>query len=480
MYYPMQHSENVVRQCCTAVMASRECPPTIDERVQTVLDNVRDMNPTLLNHEHVTADTILLLLMEIETAASVTMSPTAPLRRVMTVDTTPSLQPFATLVPDVASPFPGVTYSKKPALPSTLQNAGKVPPRVGKVPRRALGKALRQAIIKGSVRRQLRGTYSDLLEQEGCNSMARLRAQPQFEQRTPQWYAMRTSMLTASDFVKVTGTDRGRDTFALSKVATGSEGRREVTGRACLHGIVFEPVCRMFYESIRPAVVEEFGLIRHPIHEFLGASPDGICTEASDSTYIARAVEFKAPYTREIHPGEVPVPYLIQMQGQMEVLDLAMCDYLECVCKLHASAQVARAHMEQHSSLACGMIIEVYAERRPGNSPSGQSRMVYGPLNNMSPEAVVPACQAFLRSQPRPEGDNSEMHVHRVQYWTLDRYNLVTVRRNREWFQTTLFPALLTTWERVLFFRNNPDEYTRAMQAKHRTRIAAKPKYQFV
>ena len=54
----------------------------------------------------------------------------------------------------------------------------------------------------------------------------------------------------------------------------------------------------------------------------MGASPDGITKDGI-------MLEIKCPYTRVMN-GTVPPQYWAQVQGQLEVCGLDMCDYLEC------------------------------------------------------------------------------------------------------------------------------------------------------
>ena len=50
------------------------------------------------------------------------------------------------------------------------------------------------------------------------------------------------------------------------------------TNQACYHGKKFEEVVTMMYEYQNNVKVKEFGLLGHKHYDFLGASPDGICT----------------------------------------------------------------------------------------------------------------------------------------------------------------------------------------------------------
>jgi hypothetical protein len=69
-------------------------------------------------------------------------------------------------------------------------------------------------------------------------------------------------------------------------------------------------------------VVHELGLCPHPVHKWLGGSPDGV-------TESGKLVEIKCPPMRQIIPGEVPIHYMPQLQLCMEILDLEEADFIQ-------------------------------------------------------------------------------------------------------------------------------------------------------
>ena len=156
--------------------------------------------------------------------------------------------------------------------------------------------------------------------------MHMLRTDLGIPQRTPEWYAARESMITASDFAQ-----------ALDLGKFGS--RKDLFEKKCGHvpprafdascpplrwGIMFEPVACNIYSALNAHVkVYEFGLLRHPDPKtpFLGASPDGI----SENGIM---IEIKCPWRRRID-GTVPLQYYLQIQGQLSVTGLRECDYFE-------------------------------------------------------------------------------------------------------------------------------------------------------
>ena len=281
-------------------------------------------------------------------------------------------------------------------------------------------------------------------------TLSSLRNLPQPEQRSDSWYVRREEMITASDFGKALKSDAARTTFAKQK-ATPLKARRKAAlcnevyirpprrngGSACQHGIMFEPVCDMVYRQIcRPgAITEEFGLLPHPTVSYLGASPDGICNESSPISLIGRLIEYKAPISRPIIQGIIPEAYLVQMQGQLEVTGLDECDYLECAFVVHSHEDVTKMIASETPPEAYGIIITYQTVE------SSDTKYCYGPWNRIDNEAVF----ELLDRDTIPDDAC-------ILYWTLNTYQLATIRRNKIWCKTVLLPALNNLWERIQFF----------------------------
>jgi putative phage-type endonuclease len=157
-----------------------------------------------------------------------------------------------------------------------------------------------------------------------------IRVYGQDDQRTAAWHSKRGQMITASE---------------LGAIFTGGETRRSVmvrkleppapsTGPPCaplIWGTRFEPVAKKIYEEETSCSITDVSCVQHPIHAFLGASPDGIVfptNEVSRSTRHGRLVEFKCPFSRVAKDG-VPAAYIHQMQMQMECTGIDECEYVE-------------------------------------------------------------------------------------------------------------------------------------------------------
>ena len=117
-------------------------------------------------------------------------------------------------------------------------------------------------------------------------------------QKSEAWLDLRQGMLTASDAATSIGKNpyETPDDLLLKKCGLGEK----FTGNAATrHGELYEDEARILYEQRHGEVVHELGLVQHPVHKWLGGSPDGV----SES---GKLVEIKCPPQRAIIPGEVP------------------------------------------------------------------------------------------------------------------------------------------------------------------------------
>jgi hypothetical protein len=135
-------------------------------------------------------------------------------------------------------------------------------------------------------------------------------------------------MITASEVYQVLGSESARREVMMRKL----EPRKESTGppiAALAWGTRFEPVAKKIYEQDTQCEITDVSCVQHPVHTFLGASPDGLIVPTfPDPRRYGRLVEFKCPMSRK--PGdEIPPGYVHQMQMQMECTGIDECEYVE-------------------------------------------------------------------------------------------------------------------------------------------------------
>jgi hypothetical protein len=217
-----------------------------------------------------------------------------------------------------------------------------------------------------------------------------LRAKPQPEQRTPEWYLRRNNLITASAASKAFGSqssvnqliyekcknhaiifdstnndnqainnliiekinaheddtktiddsndtpkdkDKDKDTHKViitteAIVPPTIQQQQHVSVNSPLHwGQRYEPVTVQLYEYRNKSTLGEFGCIQHDEYSFIGASPDGINVDPTSRLY-GRMVEIKNIVNRDI-TGIPKEEYWVQTQIQMEVCDIDETDFVE-------------------------------------------------------------------------------------------------------------------------------------------------------
>ena len=301
-----------------------------------------------------------------------------------------------------------------------------------------------------------------------------LRSVQQPAQRTPEWYAFRRTLLSASNAYKALGSEAQRNSLIYEKCAPaafafsekdgngGSEGGmgaatdpegggvvvRSVNTESPLHwGQKYEPVTAMVYASMFGAELEEFGCIRHREYPFLGASPDGIVTSSKEEGAIGRMVEIKNIVNREI-TGAPLEAYWVQVQLQLEVCDLEECDFVETRFRELPDADAfAAVPSDENGSDHRGIILYFLSNTQVGSTP----HYVYVPLDveagTSSPEDRRSTREAWIAAK-RAEMRAKDYLLYQTIYWVLDEISVVRIRRNRRWFEAAL-PVLRETWRTI-------------------------------
>lgn len=138
-------------------------------------------------------------------------------------------------------------------------------------------------------------------------------------QQTPEWFAARKNILSASDFGAALGINPYCSRQKLWRLKTGLEDQHE--NAHMRRGTEHEADAIFCYEVATGLLVDEAGLVLHPTEPWLGCSSDG--TVGSDGL-----VECKCPTKFRDEP---PAYHLAQMQGQMECTNREWVDYVQWV-----------------------------------------------------------------------------------------------------------------------------------------------------
>lgn len=273
--------------------------------------------------------------------------------------------------------------------------------------------------------------------------IARLDAAPCFPQRTPGWFMDRHMLISASVAWKAITSEASLAALIREKLAVPTPNMADPAANPTspLHwGQKYEPVSTALYSEWFGANVREYGCIRHPVHAFLGASPDGVVV--SKGEMHGRMLEIKNVVNREL-TGIPKREYWIQMQMQMEACDLPLCDFLECRfieysswAEADADGTFSRTADGRHKG-ALLMLFDELAKR---------IRYFYPPL------AITERSEYEKWERTTREANPRMSWMQRI-WWRLDEHSLVTVERNRLWFASVL-ERFEGAWKAVLDARD--------------------------
>lgn len=287
-----------------------------------------------------------------------------------------------------------------------------------------------------------------------CNlkkKINKLESIPQAEQRTAEWYIERHQRITASNAYKCLGSDAMKNYIIYEKckpvqmpdAAKEQNSPYVNTNTPCHHGQRFEPVSVQYYEFMYDTTVGEFGCIPHKNYSFIGASPDGINIDPTNSLF-GRMLEIKNIKNRDI-TGIPKLEYWVQMQMQMETCELNDCDFLETRFIQYESESDFKEDGTFQTSIN-GEYKGIIKHFINGNKPHYE----YAPFNATEAE--------YKQWEINIVNKNSEKTWLEDIYWRLDEISCVLVLRNRKWFNS-IVGDMEQIWNTILLERVNGYEH---------------------
>lgn len=185
-----------------------------------------------------------------------------------------------------------------------------------------------------------------------------------FQQGTPEWFAARLGLSTASNFAAILAAVKGgeaadRRNYRARLVVERLTGKpiETYTNAAMATGTEREPFARAAYEHKSGAWVDAVGFIRHDTLE-AGASPDGLID--SDG-----CLEIKCPqlathleYLR-LPDAACPSIYRAQVQGQLWLAERQWCDFVSFNPDFPAHLQLVIRRVVRDETYIAGLALAV-------------------------------------------------------------------------------------------------------------------------
>lgn len=154
-----------------------------------------------------------------------------------------------------------------------------------------------------------------------------------FDQYSPEWWATRTGVITASElgpFILNSGkvAETARLKLICKKIGElAGEVEENFPNDAMKRGTALEPIARQEYARIHGVEVSEVGFISHDLLP-LGCSPDGLIYQDG---ILSHGLEIKCPsastHVRWLLDGELPEDHKFQVHMSMALADVDFYDF---------------------------------------------------------------------------------------------------------------------------------------------------------
>lgn len=208
------------------------------------------------------------------------------------------------------------------------------------------------------------------------------------EQGSPEWFAQRCGLVTASRVADVvartkTGFGASRANYMAQLIAERLTGTvaESYTNAAMQWGTDMEPEARATYEFFTNSTVEPAAFVQHPSIAETGASPDG---------YVGTdgLVEVKCPITathiETLLGGSVAGKYVTQIQWQLACTKRQWCDFVSYDPRMPASMNLFIKRVPRDDAMIAALeadVIDFLNELR---------LTVHRLRSKYEPQAVVP------------------------------------------------------------------------------------------
>jgi len=335
----------------------------------------------------------------------------------------------------------------------------------------------------------------------------KLKLLPQPAQRSKEWFDYRYNRITASDTASAIDQNPYEpvESFILKKCDPNFPF---LDNDAVYHGKKYEPIATMIYEHIYNSRVYEFGALPSEKYNFLGASPDGICSKLTlDNKFsdrIGTMLEIKCPVTRDIHTsgnimGDIcPFYYYCQVQQQLACCELEKCDFWQCKLSEYnnkeeyllddCSNSVSTINndstkIEIDDRLKKGAIIEFYPKKFTPEFDEDKimwkSKYIIPKRVDMNAEQydswILKTINDYKTLYPEIDKD---YYFNRIIYWKLDVSHNVTINYDEK-FMLSIIPVLKDVWAKIVYYRKNLNKLDelKAIVEKRKTFIRFKTSY---
>jgi putative phage-type endonuclease len=314
-----------------------------------------------------------------------------------------------------------------------------------------------------------------------CKKVRDLMLKPQPVQLSPEWFEARKGKITASSASCLLVRDeitcknyvtiyKLEETFDYDeKCCNPYSSKQQYMFEKCKQtfkgspatfwGQRYESIATHVYELMTKTKVIDFGLLAHPTLDWIAASPDGITEDGV-------MLEIKCPYRRKI-TGIPPLYYYQQVQIQLEVADLEVCDFLEVEFEEMSSMRELiddSLHDEIPEYTGVYIQLECIPDEFEKRNYFYPGKGVYNnpiEMNNWSISTIDDLLSVrnleVIKQQENYTicmDENYRKYTIKTVYWRTKIASIVRIERDRKWFND-IKDFLKSQWGDVLVFKEN-------------------------
>lgn len=299
-------------------------------------------------------------------------------------------------------------------------------------------------------------------------------------QRSEEWFEIRKSRITASEYSSCIKYDEYLQNLMKNNIlkinkslklnapsCSSYKSRIRFLGiksgiiespftnnKYCEWGKKYEEIATRIYQHLYNVKVYEFGLLQHPHIDFLAASPDGISEDGI-------MLEIKCPFTdRDI--GAPKIDYWMQMQLQMEVANLHYCDFLDMRIREYSREQ----YMNDNVSTYKGLILII----RKGNQSSLSDNYWNNEFNYFYPDfqktedEQIDEINRFIKEEIIEKKVELNKFIFgeyqaMIKYWYVEDYRNTRIARDKWWFYVYALPQLKEAHKLIKYYKDNPTKF---------------------
>lgn len=301
------------------------------------------------------------------------------------------------------------------------------------------------------------------------------------EQRTPAWYEIKKTVLSASELGALIPSHRDlgyppkiQDMVIETELHVSanknnnndicSDYENEIAlitrkikgppangfnqpefGGPLIFGTIFEQIVNNLFQQTMNVKTEEAGFLKHPVYSILAASADGYFYSAELDQICC--LELKTPFQRKLH-GKPSLQYYHQMQAQMAVLGLQTCFFSDAyITKItrrdfEAVSSTCISASDENPCSSCqkgGHCLGVFVKNNKTNQYTYASSSVRTPCDFKN----------WLKEQTSVIGEGDCQPI----YYHVNNHYILKIKQDPDWVQK-IVPLLWVTMVNITHFRD--------------------------